>query len=75
MDRRNRYLLVTLVKLFAKGNVWAYQLAMLILGVGSVAFCLSLYRSRLLPPAVEPEPLAVPVHRSLETGVVDLEAR
>lgn len=42
--------LVTLVKVFSKGNVWAYQLAMLILGVGSVAFCLSLYRSRLLPP-------------------------
>ncbi|RKH63191.1 DUF4386 domain-containing protein [Corallococcus llansteffanensis] len=41
--------LVTLVKVLSKGNVWAYQLAMTILGVGSVAFCLSLYRSRLLP--------------------------
>ncbi|RYZ46856.1 MAG: DUF4386 domain-containing protein [Myxococcaceae bacterium] len=41
--------LVTLFKLFSKGNFWAYQLAMIILGVGSVAFCLSLYQSRLLP--------------------------
>ncbi|RKH09512.1 DUF4386 domain-containing protein [Corallococcus sp. CA047B] len=41
--------LVTLFRLFSKGNFWAYQLAMIILGVGSVAFCLSLYRSRLLP--------------------------
>ncbi|MHA7629919.1 DUF4386 domain-containing protein [Corallococcus sp. M7] len=40
---------VTLVNLLSKGNFWAYQLAMLILGVGSVAFCLTLYRSRLLP--------------------------
>ncbi|RKG70363.1 DUF4386 domain-containing protein [Corallococcus sp. CA054B] len=40
---------VTLVQLLSKGNFWAYQLAMIILGVGSVAFCLSLYRSRLLP--------------------------
>ncbi|NNB85256.1 DUF4386 domain-containing protein [Corallococcus sp. AB032C] len=39
----------TLVQLLSKGNFWAYQLAMIILGVGSVAFCLSLYRSRLLP--------------------------
>ncbi|MBN8471771.1 DUF4386 domain-containing protein [Corallococcus exiguus] len=36
-------------QLLSKGNFWAYQLAMIILGVGSVAFCLSLYRSRLLP--------------------------
>ncbi|MCY1033478.1 DUF4386 domain-containing protein [Corallococcus sp. BB11-1] len=41
--------LMTLLKLFSKGNFWAYQLAMIILGVGSVAFCLSLYQSRLLP--------------------------
>ncbi|WP_375758230.1 DUF4386 domain-containing protein [Corallococcus exercitus] len=41
--------LVTLSNLLSKGNFWAYQVAMLILGVGSVAFCLSLYRSRLLP--------------------------
>lgn len=41
--------LVTLSRLLSKGNFWAYQLAMLILGTGSVAFCLSLYRSRLLP--------------------------
>jgi uncharacterized protein DUF4386 len=41
--------LVTLFKLLSKGNFWAYQLAMIILGAGSVAFCLSLYRSRLLP--------------------------
>ncbi|MBN9686417.1 MULTISPECIES: DUF4386 domain-containing protein [unclassified Corallococcus] len=40
---------VTLVNLLSKGNFWAYQLAMIILGVGSVAFCLTLYRSRLLP--------------------------
>ncbi|AFE04861.1 hypothetical protein COCOR_02844 [Corallococcus coralloides DSM 2259] len=40
---------VTLVQLLSKGNFWAYQLAMIILGAGSVAFCLSLYRSRLLP--------------------------
>ena len=40
---------VTLSTLLSKGNFWAYQLAMIILGVGSVAFCLSLYRSRLLP--------------------------
>lgn len=40
---------VTLFELLSKGNFWAYQLAMLTLGVGSVAFCLSLYRSRLLP--------------------------
>ncbi|RKH24646.1 DUF4386 domain-containing protein [Corallococcus sp. CA041A] len=39
----------TLFQLLSKGNFWAYQLAMIILGVGSVAFCLSLYRSRLLP--------------------------
>ncbi|CAM4185560.1 DUF4386 domain-containing protein [Corallococcus exiguus] len=39
----------TLFNLLSKGNVWAYQLAMIILGAGSVAFCLSLYRSRLLP--------------------------
>ncbi|NOK08160.1 DUF4386 domain-containing protein [Corallococcus exercitus] len=37
------------VKLLSKGNFWAYQVAMIILGVGSVAFCLSLYRSQLLP--------------------------
>ncbi|NOK32773.1 DUF4386 domain-containing protein [Corallococcus exercitus] len=41
--------LVTLSNLLAKGNFWAYQLAMLILGIGSVPFCLSLYRARLLP--------------------------
>jgi hypothetical protein len=41
--------LVTLSNLLSKGNFWAYQLAMLILGAGSVAFCLSLYRARLLP--------------------------
>ncbi|CAM3213531.1 DUF4386 domain-containing protein [Corallococcus sp. ZKHCc1 1396] len=41
--------LMTLLKLFSKGNFWAYQLAMIILGIGSVAFCLSLYQSRLLP--------------------------
>ena len=38
-----------LFDLLSKGNFWAYQLAMSILGVGSVAFCLSLYQSRLLP--------------------------
>ncbi|MFP2904794.1 DUF4386 domain-containing protein [Pyxidicoccus sp. 3LFB2] len=42
--------LTPLVHLLSKGNFWAYQLAMLILGAGSVAFCLSLYRSRRLPP-------------------------
>ncbi|ATB46069.1 DUF4386 domain-containing protein [Corallococcus macrosporus] len=41
--------LVTLTRLLSKGNFWAYQLAMIILGTGSVAFCLSLYRARLLP--------------------------
>ena len=35
---------MTLSRLLSKGNFWAYQLAMLILGTGSVAFCLSLYR-------------------------------
>ncbi|KFE71989.1 DUF4386 domain-containing protein [Hyalangium minutum] len=40
---------VLLFKLLSKGNFWAYQLAMIILGAGSVAFCLSLYQSRLLP--------------------------
>ncbi|NOJ92829.1 DUF4386 domain-containing protein [Corallococcus coralloides] len=39
----------TLSTLLSKGNFWAYQLAMIILGAGSVVFCLSLYRSRLLP--------------------------
>ncbi|NNC14782.1 DUF4386 domain-containing protein [Corallococcus exiguus] len=39
----------TLFQLLSKGNFWAYQLAMIILGAGSVAFCLSLYLSRLLP--------------------------
>jgi hypothetical protein len=38
-----------LFNILSKGNFWAYQLAMIILGVGSVVFCLSLYRSRLLP--------------------------
>ncbi|MCP3138641.1 DUF4386 domain-containing protein [Pyxidicoccus xibeiensis] len=41
--------LVTLSNLLSKGNFWAYQLAMLILGAGSVACFLSLHRSRLLP--------------------------
>lgn len=40
---------VTLFEVLSKGNFWAYQLAMIILGAGSVGFCLSLYRSRLLP--------------------------
>ncbi|WP_404363339.1 DUF4386 domain-containing protein [Corallococcus coralloides] len=40
---------VTLLNLLSKGNFWAYQLAMILLGAGSVAFCLSLYRARLLP--------------------------
>ncbi|CAM4183685.1 DUF4386 domain-containing protein [Corallococcus exiguus] len=38
-----------LLNLLSKGNFWAYQIAMIILGAGSVAFCMSLYRSRLLP--------------------------
>ncbi|HEX5754657.1 MAG TPA: DUF4386 domain-containing protein [Archangium sp.] len=38
-----------LFHLLSKGNFWAYQLAMIILGAGSVAFCLSLYQSRRLP--------------------------
>lgn len=42
--------LVTLSGLLSKGNFLAYQLAMFILGAGSVVFCLSLYRARLLPP-------------------------
>lgn len=40
---------MTLLKLLSQGNVWAYQLAMIILGAGSVAAFLSLYRSGLLP--------------------------
>ncbi|MBN8227549.1 DUF4386 domain-containing protein [Corallococcus macrosporus] len=39
----------TLANLVARGNFWAYQLAMTLLGVGSVPFCLSLYRARLFP--------------------------
>lgn len=43
---------VLLFELLSKGNFWAYQLAMLLLGITSVAFCLALYHSRLLPSAL-----------------------
>ena len=38
-----------LLRLLSQGNVWAYQLAMTILGVGSAAAFLSLHRSQHLP--------------------------
>lgn len=44
--------LLTLTTLLARGNVWAYQLAMLVLGAGSVAFCVLLFRSGLAPSSL-----------------------
>lgn len=32
-----------------QGNFWAYQLAMIILGLGSIPFCHLLFRERLIP--------------------------
>lgn len=32
-----------------QGNFWAYQLAMIILGLGSIPFCYLLFRQRLVP--------------------------
>lgn len=39
----------TLSTLAVKGNFWAYQLAMMVLGVGSLLFCYVLYQSKLIP--------------------------
>ncbi len=39
----------TLSTLAIKGNYFAYQIAMIVLGLGSVAFCYLLYQSQLLP--------------------------
>ncbi|QSQ26741.1 DUF4386 domain-containing protein [Pyxidicoccus parkwayensis] len=44
--------LLTLTKLLERGNFWAYQLAMLVLGTGSVAFCVLLFRSGLAPSSL-----------------------
>jgi hypothetical protein len=33
-------------------NYWAYQIAMIILGLGSIPFCLVLYRAKLIPKAL-----------------------
>lgn len=37
------------IGVFSAGNTWAYQTAMLVLGVGSIGFCTVLYRARLVP--------------------------
>lgn len=39
----------TLHHLALQGNYWAYQVAMLVLGCGSIGLCRVLYRSRLIP--------------------------
>jgi Domain of unknown function (DUF4386) len=39
----------TLSTLAVKGNFWAYQIAMLVLGIGSLMFCYVLYQSKLIP--------------------------
>jgi hypothetical protein len=38
-----------IAELLVRGNYYAYQLAMIALGTGSVFFCLLLYRARLIP--------------------------
>jgi len=44
--------LLTLTTLLARGNFWAYQLAMLVLGAGSMWFCVLLFRSGLAPSSL-----------------------
>ena len=44
--------LLTLTTLLQRANFWAYQLAMLVLGAGSVAFCVLLFRSGLAPSSL-----------------------
>lgn len=39
----------TLSTLAIKGNFFAYQLGMMVLGIGSLLFCYALYHSRLIP--------------------------
>jgi len=39
----------TLSTLAVKGNYFAYQIAMIVLGVGSLTFCYILYQSKLIP--------------------------
>lgn len=39
----------TMTAVAAKGMYWAYQIAMLTLGLGSLPFCVTLYRSQLVP--------------------------
>lgn len=47
-DAESSYFL-TLGALAIKGNFYAYQIAMVILGIGSLFFCYALYQSRLVP--------------------------
>jgi hypothetical protein len=42
----------TLSILFIKGNYFAYQIAMIALGLGSLLFCYLLYQAKLLPKIV-----------------------
>jgi len=39
----------TLHRLMLQGNYWSYQVAMMILGLGSIPLCAVLYRHRLIP--------------------------
>lgn len=41
--------LQTLSTLAIKGNFYAYQIAMLVLGIGSIMFCYLLYQAKLIP--------------------------